>query len=567
MTKPTEVRIFSDARALESERHSDFDIYSSFGEVIDNSIQAEATKIRIEFKNHTQAGKRKARLASVAFGDDGHGMDKTVLHNCLALGYSSRYNNRDGIGRFGVGMTKGAISQCRRIEVYSKTKSADGWLYTVFDIDTVVKTGSATVPEPIKKAIPKEWAGLAGKDHGTLVVWSHFDQIDEPADTVEAESRIWIGRTFRKFIFKGVKFFLNNEEIKAIDPLYLNPEFTAFPSDPKAELIAEDKLEWIINDPSTGNLNGKKSTIIIRHSILPEEFRAKGGGRGVAGGHEDNRLRCIDRNEGISILRNGREVREPDNLIPSWSPRFKDTDRWWGCEIEFSAELDHEFKVKNIKRGAIPRTELREKLQEKINHTRKSIEGDVSHHWNSLKIKLPNDPIIETDLTHGESEKIVDTMVKEVKPIDKRAKGKDTEKEITKYVESLTHEPERRKAFIKHFRESLITIKERPARNFHLFEVHHFGSGKKVIDYNSNHPFMNRYLEILGKLESGDDANLTRAELTVLIDLLIVGYSLAEATFEPEQKMRAEDFLETLSLNWGVHLKQLMTTWRETTGD
>jgi len=568
MKKPTEVRIFSDAQALESERHSDFDIYSSFGEVIDNSIQADATEIRIAFTDRIEPHKRKPRLDVVAFGDDGHGMTKKILHNCLALGFSSRYGSRQGIGRFGVGMTKGAISQCRRIEVYSKTASARKWLYTVFDIDAVVKTGKAVVPEPIEKSIPKEWAGLAGKEHGTLIVWSHFDQTDEPAPTVDEESRIWIGRTYRKFIFGGVQFFLNNKEIKAIDPLYLNPEFTDFPTDPKAKKWAEDKLEWVINDPSMGERHGKKSTIIIRHSLLPKEFRAKGGGRGKAGGHEENRLRSVERNEGISLLRNGREVRDPNNPIPHWTPKFEDTDRWWGCEIEFSAELDHEFQVKNVKRGASPRAELREKLQEKINHTRKSIKDEVQRHWNTLNINSSKDSPLGSGLIgHRESERIAGTMVKETKPSDKITKGKNSEKEIQKYIKELDLAPKTAAAFVKYFRDNLITIKENPSRTFHFFEVHHFGDGKKVIDFNSNHPFMKRYLEILERMKQNDGGSVIHQELTVLVDLLLVAYSLAESKFAPDESMKAEDFLETLSLNWGVHLKQLMTTWRETTSD
>ena len=43
------VRLINEATALLSMRESDFDAYSAYGEAVDNSIQAEARKIHIEF--------------------------------------------------------------------------------------------------------------------------------------------------------------------------------------------------------------------------------------------------------------------------------------------------------------------------------------------------------------------------------------------------------------------------------------------------------------------------------------------------------------------------------------
>ena len=113
--KEEKVRIFSDAQAIQSERASDFDVYSAYGEVLDNSVEADASNIKMKFSTSTDKGRGKnfLHINSVAFGDDGNGMDDEILHHCLQLAYSSRNGSRKGIGRFGVGMTKGAISQCQ----------------------------------------------------------------------------------------------------------------------------------------------------------------------------------------------------------------------------------------------------------------------------------------------------------------------------------------------------------------------------------------------------------------------------------------------------------------------
>ena len=70
-------------------------LYRSFitvlGEAISNSWDADATNVRI-YVDRTGN--------NFIIKDDGDGMDEETLQHCLRLGWSPRYNNRDGIGRF-----------------------------------------------------------------------------------------------------------------------------------------------------------------------------------------------------------------------------------------------------------------------------------------------------------------------------------------------------------------------------------------------------------------------------------------------------------------------------------
>ena len=94
------MKFFEDSNALESLRHSDFDALSAYGEVIDNSIQANAKNIVIRMECLPRRHNRE-QIETLAFGDDGEGMNETTVHSCLKLGWSSRFNDRSGIGRFG----------------------------------------------------------------------------------------------------------------------------------------------------------------------------------------------------------------------------------------------------------------------------------------------------------------------------------------------------------------------------------------------------------------------------------------------------------------------------------
>ena len=182
--------------ALKSMRNSDFDVYSAICEVIDNSIQAHSMNIKIKISMHVPLGKRKPVPKRIVFGDDGIGMDRDTLQQCLVIGYSQRYDDRKGIGRFGVGMTFGAINICQNIEVYSREKKGN-WNYTALDISQADEDTDPKLHPVEQKDLPKEYEEMVG-DHGTLVVWDKIDRVD--TDFKQDKLMHVVGRTYRKFI-------------------------------------------------------------------------------------------------------------------------------------------------------------------------------------------------------------------------------------------------------------------------------------------------------------------------------------------------------------------------------
>jgi hypothetical protein len=270
-------------------------------------------------------------ITKLAFGDDGSGMPEDILHQCLQLGYSSRFNDRTGIGRFGVGMTLGAIHECQRVEVYSKQLGGK-WNYTHIDIDEIANSSDSSINRPTEKSPPKEFMSLVNDKSGTLVVWSKYDRQPESALGMMKKLGDWIGRTFRYFIWGGVNISINNESVFAVDPLYVNTEKTRFPNDPVALEYPPMTIEWPIPaiDKQDGLQDGENHSVVtIRMSFLPEEWRKMQG----TGGGSKAKDRFVHENEGISIMRNGREVFY--GQIPYWPKAqwWKEIDRWWGCEI------------------------------------------------------------------------------------------------------------------------------------------------------------------------------------------------------------------------------------------
>jgi hypothetical protein len=541
-------KLINEARALESFRNSDFDVYSAYGEVVDNSVQAEATwvKIKMETNIKEQPGRPYYKINEIVFSDNGKGMSKEVLDNCLAMGYSSRYNDRSGIGRFGVGMTLASINQCKRVEVYSRENGKD-WLWIYADLDEIANEKMVDIPEAIVKSLPDEYNDIASDGAGTVVVWTKYDRQPESADRIEKELRVWLGRTYRYFIWDGVQIFVNKEEVFAIDPLYVKTENTQFRQSPKATEYAPIEFVWPTMKDLDDNLDLPYSaTIKIRMSILPVEFRENKG----AGGSDNAKKRYIDRNEGISIVRNKREVFYGE--IPYFKPAFEERDRWWGGEISFDAVLDRAFTVKNIKRGALPTIELREEIEKRINPTRKSVRNEVSDYWQN-KEKEGRDgslPPSGTDNGHGRAQRIINATPTPPNKIDV---GKNTEVEISNLPYQITEDTKWQ------IIRNKITIEDGHWQGLDFFTTNHLG-GKDLLVYNKRHLFFEELDSIMKKIQENYPDSELHKNLKALIDLMLAAYSNAEAAFSYGQTMTIESFIEFIKSNWGMYLKQYLET-------
>ncbi len=547
-----QISFFDNGAAMQSMRSSGFDANSAYGEIIDNSIQAEAKDIKIYFDY--DSSDKYERISSIAFADDGIGMSKEIIHQCLQLGYSSRFNDRAGIGRFGVGATLAAINQCKQVEIYSKERGKN-WFYTYIDIDEIASDPPEmkNIPDPKEKSPPAEYGNIVSKEQGTLVIWSKYDKQDGKATEIIKEFKIWAGRTYRKFIWNDFNIYINYECVFAIDPLYLKTEKTKFPDDPKAEDRDPIVFSWPIPDSDLRSSSKEiESTVTIKMSCLPEAFRATQG----AGGSAETKERYIHLNEGVSILRNKREVFY--GHIPHFKFRFKEVDRWWGCEICFDAVLDNEFSVKNIKRGATPTKELRSAISSKILPTRRTILDEVQRHWSVSKITKASSGGIDSG--HAEAEDVAKKTPLSKSKIDE---GKNISAEIDEHIKKSNvlrdaNSREQAKWGAK-FKSQPFTIYEDCWNGDNFFNTAHLG-GNSILNYNTSHVFIMEVIEMMEKVEERVINKKEFENLKFMIDLLVMSFSRAEADFNKEAEMNVEIFLDQLKRQWGSFLSSYTKT-------
>lgn len=571
--------LFRPDRMLESLRFAEYDLEHAIGELVDNSVEGGAHHVWVRHTREplTQGNKTYNVVSTVAVIDDGEGMDAEVLSRALVLGDSPRPKRGTslGIGRFGVGMTLGALSLARRIDVYSRSDKTQPFLYTYLDLDEVGGNVQKKIPTPIVRELPAPYADLLKGATGTLVLLSRCDRIqrsqvndDKPiaADELVSGLANWLGRTYRKFIANGLEIELDGDKVYLHDPLYAaGPtvwDTKVKGGDPKAKVFATETITLDVPGEE-----GKTADVAVTMSLLPQEFRTErfAGGRGPA------KERKINENEGVSILRADREVLygKVPYLQPGAQERGREHDRFWGCEISFPPELDPYFEVRYIKRGAEPVPSLRKELKALITPTIKSLRKQIMSDWaaaaeeeeaQKTAYATAEDALAAADRTlprnrrginvdEADAERVVDEVVEESThvvdaPSEERSEKKEAEKQ--RVIE----------------RPYAIVPVRFPSNV--LFETAYL-PGRVIVRLNTMHPFYKRVFEPLcgpvdAMTEDSDvETGTTSPEQRRARDgfmLLLLAFAKAQALFGDDviEGETPEQIFGTLQTQWGVTL-------------
>ena len=330
----------------------------ALAELIDNSIQAGADLVELLCveKRVLVNERERRRIAAIGVIDNGEGMDAATLRLALQFGNGTHLDDRNGIGRFGMGLPNASISQCRRVDVWTWRAGPANALHTYLDLDDIETGRTRVVPEPTAAPLPDEWRERSHEvgTSGTLVVWRNFEDHRltwKGARATLEHTEILSGRMYRKFISTGQAeirlVWLEDDTVrdewraKVNDPLYLMASSSTpqpFHDSPMFQRWGESDTAFEIE------YKGTTHVVDVRMSwARPETIPDDGTDRGVAayGKH-------AAKNIGVSIVRAGREL----ELDSSWAIGYDPRERWWGVEVEFPPALDEIFGVTNNKQAA-----------------------------------------------------------------------------------------------------------------------------------------------------------------------------------------------------------------------
>jgi hypothetical protein len=305
---------------------------AALAELIDNSFEAEAQTVEIDIR-----GSEKTDSRVISVRDDGNGMSPSVLRAALQFGGSSRFGQRRGTGRFGMGLPNSSVSQARRVELYSWTAPCRTW-WSYIDVDEIKDGNLSAVPEPRRRRLPAE-LGSDSTNNGTVVVWHRCDRVSlKRESSLVKQLRSELGRIFRMMLWDGRKLNINGKAIMPVDPLFLRNGENLKGAKMYGPIMEYDVKGNELDCPG-------QSKIVVRFAELPVREWIGMSNREKSG-------KGISKSAGISVLRAGREI--DFGWYFMGGKRKENYDDWWRCEVEFQPELDELFGVTHTKQGITP---------------------------------------------------------------------------------------------------------------------------------------------------------------------------------------------------------------------
>ncbi len=375
-TVDSKYRIVSPSLTVKAMRDSGYKSTAyALAELIDNSVDATASLVEVFAceEPHEGAERTRHRVETIAVLDNGKGMDPDLLRRALKYG-DGLGDDRQRIGRFGMGLPNSSMSQCTKVEVWSWTNGPGNAMYTYLCLEEI-EAGLDDVPEPTHFPVPEYWRELSEMPlglTGTLVVWTNLDRVNwYGASATLRHTAELIGRIYRHYlddgkvtikmapvrdgkVIEGAYYCLPNDPLYLMAPTGTPAPFADRPMFEPFDLGNEDEAGVASFDIS---VDGKTHSFKVRASIARPEARrpdveehpwpAGANPNTQAGSHPWGKH--AKRNLGVSLVRNGREL----DLDPSWASGYDPVDRWWGIEVDFPAELDEVFGVTNNKQAAI----------------------------------------------------------------------------------------------------------------------------------------------------------------------------------------------------------------------
>ena len=358
---------------------------AAVADIIDNSITAQSTEVRVLFPRHPD------EPLAIGILDNGVGMSNERLFEAMRYGSTAPESEREGndLGRFGMGMKSASLSQCRVLTVVSfdenKSRSAYKWDYSYIKEkeDWIVQE----LTQEETDALPYIDM-LNNQQCGTLVLWQDFDMLSKSSDglvyTALSELKPLLekdlGLIFHKFLTPSfgsvpLKIYINYQQVEPLDPFLENHPRTT----------RKKEITIAVKDSQ-----GEEQTIRIKPFVLPYATHLTAEDKKKIGGVENLRAK-----QGFYVYRNKRLI-----IWGSWfnlKPRAELTknarvrvdipnslDDIWGIDIKKRSAKIPKNILNQLKRSVEEALEFSEKQQSYRGRRRKAQE-DIDYIWDRVE--------------------------------------------------------------------------------------------------------------------------------------------------------------------------------------
>ena len=343
---------------------------SALCEHVDNAIEAGANEIRIYFRQRGVKGKYEI---DAAVYDNGRGMSPNVLKMATAFGGSMNFGNREGIGRFGMGMKTAGLSMSPVMDLYSWQEPAAFYKMTL-DVEDIgnAKSNSVDLPDPtLLTDLPEDLASIFSETmvfpdkneqtlfadadddlnerlgrSGTIIFLPNCDRLSyAKAQTLVDHAVKEMGRVYRRVLDQGVALYVNNRRVEIFDPTYWmqNARHTRIPdlAITQSRLVDTRSVDIPLSEHASA-----AAKVQVKIYTLPYESWLT-----LPRKVQRNDLRIFD-GMTVTILRNDREVFAGSmrEIVPKHS-----VANWYRVQIDFPGSLDEAFGVATNKQGVRPK--------------------------------------------------------------------------------------------------------------------------------------------------------------------------------------------------------------------
>jgi len=346
-------------RIAESLRDTGYSLNTAVADIVDNSIAAGATEVRLELELDVRGNVR------FSVTDNGDGMSPEGLVDALRYG-SARRANSASLGKFGLGLKTASTAFARRIKVTSRDHVQSPTSTVVWDLDTVNTNGwKVEELESGDTGDTRLLDLLTAGGAGTVVRWETIDRIlprdysqpvgksaQRAVDRVEAALREHLGLVFQRFLdsederARDVTIRLRGARVPAWDPFAYG-----------SRKLVDKELQVKLPD-------GEVALMTMRVFVLPPRASI----RDELGEEAEVLARVSNKTQGIYVYRENRLIHGPD-WLGLWSQEPHGS--LCRAELSFDHLLDDAFQIDIKKSTIVPNQALLDRFEELLTPPRR----------------------------------------------------------------------------------------------------------------------------------------------------------------------------------------------------
>lgn len=371
---------------------------SAICDIIDNSVTAEAENVRvfIKKKNESYNLNKKDNVEEYLIIDDGNGMSEKELDNALDLGSSDELYSENTLSKFGLGLKSASFAQGERLEVISGDgKELHKEYVDLQEIQEEYFSVETELTDEDKELVEKYFKN---KLQGTIIRISKIRNNNHPSikSTID-ELKEKIGVIYYYFLKKSLHIFIENEEIEAFDPLFVDE---AGSSNLDENVWDGKSVQWLLKPTDIEldeGVNGKIEITMLPHPKVRKD-------EGISDASIRTKYHISANNYGFYVYRNGRLINWANKL--DIIPFDQDFYAFRG-RINIKSNADDAFNIDVSKSKINLSEDAREALDDFIADYKRKCKVAWGNAWNKYRALISQN---SNDISNDISNEIGDSV-------------------------------------------------------------------------------------------------------------------------------------------------------------